>query len=53
VLAYVLHDTGDLFAFDDGLMDGFTELLNELAQARSHDFSSGSYQRGEGAQGGK
>jgi hypothetical protein len=38
VLANVLHDTGDLFAFDDGLMDGFTELLDELAQARSHVF---------------
>jgi hypothetical protein len=38
VLADILDNSGDLFAFDDGLMDGFTELLDQFAQARCHDF---------------
>jgi hypothetical protein len=38
VLANILHDTRDLFAFDDGLVDGFTELLDQFAQARCHSF---------------
>jgi hypothetical protein len=38
VLANILHDTGDLLTFDDGLMNGFTELLDQFAQARCHDF---------------
>lgn len=33
VLADVLDDAGDLFAFNDGLVDGFSELLDQFAQA--------------------
>src|SRR3569833_318987 len=36
VLADILDDTCDQFAFDDGFMDGFTELLDQFAQARCH-----------------
>jgi hypothetical protein len=38
MLADILHDTSDLLAFDDGLMDGFTQLLDQFAQARCHYF---------------
>jgi len=38
VLANILHDTRDLFAFDNGLVNGFTELLDQFAQARCHRF---------------
>lgn len=33
VLADVLDDAGDLFALNDGLVDGFSELLDQFAQA--------------------
>jgi len=52
VLTDVLDNPGDLFAFDNGLVDGFTELLDQFAQARCHSVLRHLPARGM-AQGGK
>ena len=38
VLANVLHNSGDLFALNDRLVDGLAQLLNQFAQTRCHGY---------------